>query len=218
MSDSDKSPFRIWDREQLITVMSRVRLLKNVYFVGSKEETLRAVEKVLRKRPYQWQTIEKMIEVSDLLRYQSIIPVDSNLPLKSPYTSLPEGEIPCVYIFVSSEDHSILYIGHTKNLRAELLNANGIAPVPSDEKIEDNVIPNMHRPWICLGYVLGRENQLTLDERYIIRTNLRGAASQRDSYQACVEIRNLIERRNDENLRQIILMLCCSINILRHSN
>ena len=218
MSDSDKSPFRIWDREQLITVMSRVRLLKNVYFVGSKEETLRAVEKVLRKRPYQWQTIEKMIEVSDLLRYQSIIPVDSNLPLQSPYKSLPEGEIPCVYIFVSSEDHSILYIGHTKNLRAELLNANGIAPVPSDEKIEDNVIPNMHRPWICLGYVLGRENHLTLDERYIIRTNLRGAASQRDSYQACVEIRNLIERRNDENLRQIILMLCCSMNILRHSN
>ena len=137
--------YNIWLREQLITLISRVHELKNVYFVGSKSDTLAAIEKVLRQSPPAWQNISKLLQASNPMLDEHEISVDANLPLQLPLRSLPM-DVPLVYVLVSTKVTSTIHIGHCKNLYAQILKINNLVPSPSDEYVYGNETEQLGTP------------------------------------------------------------------------
>ena len=46
----EENDYSLWAVEQIYVILSRVKMLKNVYFVGPKDQTLKAIQSVLKRR------------------------------------------------------------------------------------------------------------------------------------------------------------------------
>ncbi len=113
--------YHLWDREQVIVLLSRTNYAKNIIFVGDKKETSNALSELLTKRSQYTEYTNSLLrtlstKICDLSHMQTL-----NLSLY-PYRALdydmPSTSCGFVYLLQSLSpymDHST-YIGETNNL------------------------------------------------------------------------------------------------------
>jgi hypothetical protein len=63
--------FNLWDRDQLLVIISCVELLDDLLFVGEAEDTLKAIEELLQKVDPWDEYIERVLGGVDTLRGDS---------------------------------------------------------------------------------------------------------------------------------------------------
>ena len=109
------SKFVIWEKEQLLVVLSRVRSLDNLYFVGQMEELVATVKGLLAK------TDPTEVFLDQLLSGDAP-PPDPRVQKTGFVTrssEIPSWNCSCTY-FLINNDSSKVYCGETGNMRARL--------------------------------------------------------------------------------------------------
>ena len=220
MEEQKNSAYHIWMREQFLTLISRVKHLSTVYFVGTEEETTKAIRKVLAEKPKSWQGVERWIRMNNMIEASSVVDIEDNLPLHSSSNALPTDEIPCVYMLVSLRDFTMYHFGLTRNLAERLYMENATLPLPDEENAKGNNIVDKELFGQCFVacYIYGRDTHLTENECYSIRYQLRLRSGQRRarSYGAYRIMEDYVTEVNgaDTNGRQIVLVKMCRVSVL----
>lgn len=155
--------FTLWDRGQLIVILSRTRLMENTIFVGPKTETIKALKNLLVQRT-QWCDY-----ISEIM---SIVTLDQNnggrqtqtlhhndFPFRISDISLPQDQTGAVYFLMSLRDRTYVHIDSTYCLRSMLWKHNaGYSSV-------DNDLPTNKRPYVLIAYICGFQKDKELMTR-----------------------------------------------------
>ena len=161
--DANEEDYKLWEKEQVVVLLSRTHFAKDIIFVGSKRSTSEALASLLLKRSqfsdYMDYLLDKLAPdaasaadsrdtttvgtpfVVDIVQHHPFRPID---------VQLPQDNSGFVYILVSKKQHEITYIGETSNLAARLdtHNRGAGAATTTDPFL---------RPWAILAYVCGFE-------------------------------------------------------------
>ena len=146
--------YRLWEKEQVVVLLSRTVSAKDIIFVGRPRETIDAILQVIQIRS---QYSEYMNHIIDVLSDEGISPrilrdvpvLDQNLHPFCPLdVSQPNDSSGYCYILVSLKDSKSTYIGQTKKLvqRLKEHNSGFGSQGTSDPRL---------RPWALLAYVTG---------------------------------------------------------------
>ena len=111
--------YSLWQREQLYVLVSRVRRLEDITFIGEKSITLSSIAQLLRKRN-QWD--QYTAELVNTSCNSVAVTLDlSKLSIFRPRKIIiPESTCGYVYIIVSTRANNTFYVGETTNLRRRL--------------------------------------------------------------------------------------------------
>ena len=123
--DENESNYQLWEREQVVVLLSRTCLGKQMYFVDNSGgvKTVKSILSVL-KRSSQFAHY-----ISTLLRNLTLSPNQrmdlpeinfNNHPFRPRDISLPTGSNAYAYILVSTRNTAVTYIGETSNLTRRL--------------------------------------------------------------------------------------------------
>ena len=133
-----ESQFRLWQSEQVYVIVSRVRSLQNLTFVGAVSDTLRALKEVLTKRKQY-----------DLLMTSFCREMNAKCISKLPTIDLSKGVFEPYYIEIPTTPHGFIFfiqstkckkqkvVGFTYDLKNELLLFNNLSR-------DTKVINHMH--------------------------------------------------------------------------
>jgi len=158
--------YRLFQREQVVVLLSRTHFAKDIYFVGDPNETAKLLWEALQLRStydaYLEYVMKQLTNKATSDRYQNVIDVPTFHPCRPIDCSLPQDDQGYVYILASIHRHYIgqaTYIGQTPNLMQRYKShLNGTAtPVTAN--------PAM-RPWIMLAYVSRFEKCSTSGRMY----------------------------------------------------
>jgi len=158
--------YQLWDKRQVVVLVSRTYEGHQTIFVGNPDETAAALCRLLTKSSQFDRYMAHLMDtlcgsavgstaaftVVDLVSYHTYRPVDIDLPV---------GEHGYVYLIVSTRDTKCTYIGETENLRKRLRkHNNGTAT--------EQTASNHLRPWGLLAFVVGfdsgsRQNRRTFE-------------------------------------------------------
>jgi hypothetical protein len=163
VSDFEKQ-YSLWDRCQLIVILSRTRLMKNTIFVGQKQETIRALKRLLTHRSQWSEYIDKVLDITTIHNESntgeevtSNLTLDqTNFPFRICDTSLPQDQTGYVYFLVSRRNRHFVYFGATMCIRSFLINHN--SGTGSFE------VPIEFRPYALIAYICGFRKDKTLME------------------------------------------------------
>ena len=123
--------FSMWDKGQLLVIISRTRHAKDTIFVGEKNDTLNALVQILRVRT-QWtdhmERILRVVTINEVENEEGIDSIDenernmeySNYPYRITDISLPNDTSGYVYMLISLRCNDFVYIGKTKDLNQRL--------------------------------------------------------------------------------------------------
>ena len=202
--------FAIWERPMFLVIISRVRNLKDITFVGDKEDTMKAIKAILAMKCENWSRIERMLEAKD--KQNEMIPYET-FSLHGEDFFLPgEHSAGYIYFLVSLKHKHQRFIGYTSDLRQELNDINM-------GKKDIGKSPAM-RPWVVMGFVAGvltsriEENKKRYhytDEGGLL-VNLEGISEHRQSTQFMDRVEECVTEWNtDENKPyRIRLIWSCS--------
>jgi hypothetical protein len=169
LSVIDKN-FQLWTREQLLVIVSRVKSLRNLIFVGPKQDNLNAIRQALRRVPRRWKEIAEMVRYKDVLQNPErvdSIPLTANAPLMVNPAVLPQENISgYVYFLMSSRNQRFGYVGQTNNLRRRVMEHN----YPSSTTVQTDIPFN--KPYIVTGYIIGFPDFGSPDENRVERRGL----------------------------------------------
>jgi predicted GIY-YIG superfamily endonuclease len=142
--------YGLWDRGQLVVLISRTKVPNKTIFVGPKHETLQTLKSVLTKRT-QWTNfitaILNVITVNEAPVHGRILSPES-FPFRISDMRLPETDQGIVYMLNSLKRRSFTYIGKTKHPRSRLQNHNSGFGSSSTE-------PTHLRPFAVMAYITG---------------------------------------------------------------
>jgi hypothetical protein len=151
LSVTDPS-FKLWTREQLLVIISRVTTLKNLMFIGPKDDNLKAIKQALRRVPRRWKEIANMVQYTDVVsngRYQTV-QLFANAPTLINPRALPDDNLGYLYVLMSSKkDSSFGYVGETNCLQRRLREHNNLFGGCVQTNNPDLM------PYIVMGYVFG---------------------------------------------------------------
>ena len=110
--------FKMWDKGQMIVILSKPKYASDTIFVGDKSDTLRCLKDLLIRKT-QWADYMK-----ETLRLITINNTDDNQISTRTFTqqafqyrtcdvSLPQCNTGYVYMLMSSKDQNFIYIGKT---------------------------------------------------------------------------------------------------------
>ena len=147
--------FSVWDKGQLVVVLSRTKLARNTIFVGIKEETL-AVFKEILLRKTQWSDyIEDVLDVvtlspqdSEVQRAPSTPFTQQSFPLRICDVSLPQCRTGYVYLLISLKNPDHTFFGETICLRTRIQKHNSGYGADGMNTVE-------LRPFAILAYICG---------------------------------------------------------------
>ena len=150
-SKNDK--FKMWDKGQMIVILSRTHIAMQSIFVGDKRETLRALKELLIRKT-QWTDYMEMIleiitvrESGEMRSGRSVMNTDT-FPYRICDMSLPQCNTGYVYMLLSLEDKKFVYIGMTNSIRERIKQHNsGVGSVSTE--------PLHLRPYALLAYICG---------------------------------------------------------------
>eukprot|EP00978_Attheya_sp_CCMP212_P041814 scaffold244588_cov43-Attheya_sp.AAC.3 len=164
------SKYRLWERGQIVVILSRTPCCKNMYFIGDPKETADEIVNLILKRGAYDEYMEKLIrciahdgssdgggieERRDLNNERCVKLTD--LPYRLKDARLPSDETGFVYLLVSLSNCRRIYIGSTNNLRERvLLHNRGHGAEPTRN-------PAYGGKWGLAGFVAGFEAE---KERY----------------------------------------------------
>lgn len=140
----------IWERGQLVVLLSRTQRLSDMIFVGNKNETLSCLREALKFRS---QFDEYMEQILDVLSGVPEIPrvIDQSVhPFSPKNVALPPTGNGVVYLIVSCKDNRSTYIGQTNDMLRRLKEHNS-------GRGSKQTSPDHLRPWGLLAYVVGFE-------------------------------------------------------------
>jgi hypothetical protein len=118
--------FSLWEKEQVVVLLSRTNYCKNIIFIGNKKETSLALSKVLLKNYQYSEFISQIVDNcgihtnTDIRNFIDL----STQPLRCVDIELPRDQTGYVYILGSLKDREVTYIGTTIDLRKRLNSHN----------------------------------------------------------------------------------------------
>lgn len=143
--------FAMWDKGQLIVILSRTKEAKKSIFVGPKDDTLAAFRQlVLRKT--QWslhmEKVLNLITVNADNGNESRVMNTESFPYLIRNIVLPQCNTGYVYMLISIKMRNYIYIGTTNCIRSRLLAHNSGYGSTSTE-------PAYLRPYALFAYICG---------------------------------------------------------------
>ena len=152
--------FSLWDKGQLIVILSRTKRAKNTIFVGEKQDTLNALVELLLHRT-QWtdymEDVLSMVDINpdnDIPERQRVFNQET-FPYRIADISLPDDNTGYVYMLLSVKRQDYVYIGKTNNLIERLRAHNSGNGSSSTE-------PSHLRPYALYAYICGFDSRNTL--------------------------------------------------------
>ena len=146
--------YALWEKEQIVVLLSRTNFAVDLIFVGDKEKTSAALASLLLKSSQFSSFTEYMLKkVCGQTRIEPIVPVieQKHHPFRSKDIDLPKGNVGFVYMLLSMKDFQTFYIGQTKDLSTRLRSHN--AGFGSSSTCSEFL-----RPWAIFGYITGFVN------------------------------------------------------------
>ena len=151
---SESRMFNMWDRNQLLVLLSRVNYLSNLIFVGPKQQVIEKLKDVAMKRN-QWDSYINNF-VSSLKEMHSnsnniTIPVKHHLYAAS-RLQLPTTLCPTIFALVALSDNSVV-VSRSYNVRTSLYQFNTLNEIVPSEL-------GNKRPWALLAAVFNLPEDL----------------------------------------------------------
>ena len=111
--------FELWDKAQIIVAVTRIKLGKNIIFVGDKNETIDSIIKLVQTQS-QWtdfmENILSLVTINDY-NINEILSLNlTNFPFRVCNTSLPQDSSGYVYFLISTQTQDYIYIGECNNI------------------------------------------------------------------------------------------------------
>ena len=137
----------VWEREMLLVIISRVKSLSNLFFVGDKEDCLNAIHHLLMVDNTA-DFIEKVLVSSNIIQNNMI-----NIPPRPPQlllhlqTDLPETDGGFIVVLNSKQDFKTMHIDTCAELPAFMQKLKNSHLPTSDIKEKS--------PWLILLYICG---------------------------------------------------------------
>ena len=126
VSDIEKL-FALWDRGQLVAILSRTRIMKNTIFVGPNNDTIYALKRMLTQRTQWCDYIEEVIRITSINPREEEVTNAMNLatyPFRIFDIELPQNQTGYVYFFMSHKDNDHVEIGSTMCIRTTVQKYN----------------------------------------------------------------------------------------------
>ena len=140
--------YSLWQREQIVLLLSRTNFAKDIILVGSPDQTANALSAVLQTRS---KYTDYICHILDTLSKKNRDPFTIDLTLH-PYrpvdVELPSDDSGYAYMLISLRDQSTAYFGQTKNLRRRLKEHN--SGFGSKQTTSSSL-----RPWALMAFVCG---------------------------------------------------------------
>ena len=153
--------YRLWDKGQLVVILSRTKLAKNTIFVGDKDDTIAALKDLLTRKT-QW--TDYMEQVLDLISVNSQSEAhrlrtmtQAAFPFRMCDVTLPQCRTGFVYMLMSIKRQNYTYIGQTICIRTRIQQHNSGYGSTSTQ-------PAYLRPFALLAYICGFGNRRILRE------------------------------------------------------
>jgi predicted GIY-YIG superfamily endonuclease len=192
--------YKLWEREQVVVLLSRTRKAADLIFVGDKDDTADALVKVLSQRSH---FTDYICHILERFSGQDCPVIDiTHYPFRPIDVDLPHDNTGFVYLLVSLRDSQSTYIGQTLNLFARLHQHNsGIGSLQTS--------PATFRPWALYGFVCCFDNdrRAMLDfekEWQMARDRIPGIRSPEQIFSTCSYV---IDNFNEERQQPFALRL-----------
>ena len=147
---------RLWDRGQLIVLISRTRKMENTIFVGPKNESIKGLKCLLTYRTQWCEYMDEVLKITTIKRDDDTdIDIDHQVMNQRSYPfricdiSLPQDRTGYVYFLMSKRDKSFVHIGMTFCLRSCLIAHN------SGRDCKSSSTPTNKRPYVLIAYICG---------------------------------------------------------------
>jgi len=145
------SSFKLWEKGQLVVIVSRTKSQRNTIFVGDKQDTIEGLSLLLKKKDQWSEYQENVLELTTLKQDGSqptSMMTQSAFPFRIVDFSLPQDNTGAVYMVVSTKNPNIVHIDTTFCLRTKLNYHNTGYSVHSN-------LPICDRPYALLAYICG---------------------------------------------------------------
>ena len=152
ISTTDKS-HRLWERGQLVVLLSRTQRARDLIFVGNKDDTLLAIQQLLLTVSQHDEFTQHVLRVLTTGQHQAMAEltnIDQRLHHLMPCSApLPPGGSGCCHALISTKDLTTTYIGQTSRYLGSRLQEHnsGWGGLQSSDETK--------RPWAILAFVVG---------------------------------------------------------------
>jgi hypothetical protein len=188
---SQNADFGLWDKAQVVVLLSRTRKAEDLIFVGSADSTIKCLEKMIKKKSQNTDYMEKVINLLDVnknneeTRSMNIFNY-SDYAFDFDCVELPDCNTGFVYFLISLKDVRKTYIGQTFNIKKRLNDHNsGFGTVFTDD----------YRPWALYGIIIGFEGRVdrmmsTENSWQFMRNNAvsQGTNNPKDLVRSCIPL------------------------------
>jgi len=152
--DDGINGFRLWEKAQVIVLLSRVHRAKDIIFVGDKLETAQRLLQLISLQPKYALYMDYIINcltrssqdyISPIINFPSVLPFHL---CTAEYPKQDDVGHGYVYVIISIPRPSISYIGQTQDLHQRINQHNRGWTQHWTNSIT-------LRPWACMAYVVG---------------------------------------------------------------
>ena len=155
--------YRIWDKKMLLVILSRVRSLDDISFVGSKADTLAAIDEVLSQDDSLTKKQSEIMNALDVFTTgDRIVPALRPLTLHYADCSAPSVDCGFVYLAADFPDFSTWEKGNCCNLKKEMERLN--TPAVGELSIGTK--------YILLAFIFGPHTDGASEDNTALRQNL----------------------------------------------
>ena len=156
--------YGMWDKGQLLVIISRTKLAENTIFVGEKSDTLDALESILKNRTQWTDHMENILQVVTINHEENENQRNnlqrgemdhSSFPYQPSQVSLPTDASGYVYMLISLRQKDYFYIGKTFDLHQRLrAHQSGYGSISTQ--------PEHLRPYAYFAFVCGFDGNNSL--------------------------------------------------------
>jgi predicted GIY-YIG superfamily endonuclease len=156
--------YSVWDKGQLLVIISRTKLARDTIFVGDKESTLDALSSILKSRTQWTDHMENILRVvttnfDEEQHHQQVVSratmTQASFPFRMNDIFLPNDCSGYVYMLISLRSNDFCYIGKTKDLHQRMRShQSGHGSLSSQ--------PEHLRPYAYFAYICGFNGNETM--------------------------------------------------------
>ena len=207
--------FNLWDKGQLVVLLSRTKTAKDTIFVGNKSETLSALKAILMNKSQWSDYIENVLNIVTInSTADNPLPrrvMNQNaFPFRICDIALPQCRTGFVYFLISVKQRSFTYIGQCKCLRQRL-------PQHNSGYGSESTAPAELRPYAIMAYICGFDGEnlslrLHIEREWKLirkRMNARGINDPRQWARAGESVIQAVNNNPSFNVTSMDLRLVC---------
>ena len=149
---SDKN-YQIWEKGQVVVLVSRTKRAEDIIFVGNKSETIKCLTTAIQTKS-QWMDYQAklmaLVDVRNDAHIVNTLPIFNydSFPFEIRSVRLPDCNTEFVYFMVSIKNRRKTYIGESLNIQDRFnTHQRGAGTIFTGE--------TMNRPWAILAYICG---------------------------------------------------------------